>query len=202
MSKLTLMTLLTLAVAGCGLLPDHSLDYQQARNVPPLQLPDGQSPRTIQPLYPIPEVQVAPDRQAVVVEGQGRSQRFVAPPPKPLLKTAVAEQPQTPAIASKPVIVGDGNAHPMLQISGDMLKVWDNLAAALKAANIRVTDRNQSLGLYFVELTVAGKKSNYQVKLTRTNNDNLVSLQKDDDTVAESDVSQSLFESLLKSWPQ
>lgn len=199
MRKLFLVAVLPLA--GCGLLPDYSLDYQKAQMLPPLQLPEGQNSRAIQPLYPIPDITAPTDKQAVVVEGKGRKRHFAAPAPKPLVIAAeTGQQPILPA--SKPVILNDGNGHPVMQTSGDMLQVWDRLATALKAANIKVTDRNQSLGLYFVELAANGKTSAYQLKLTRTNNDNVISLQKDDDTVAEAELSQTVFDGLLKNWPE
>lgn len=196
-----LVLLLVLPVAGCGLLPDNTLDYQKAKVLPPLQLTDAQDSRPIQPLYPIPDVTVPTEKQAVVTEGKGRRQHFAAPAPKPL--TVAADSGQQPVSGvSKPVILTDGNGHPVMQTSGDMLQAWDRLAAALKVANIKVTDRNQSLGLYFVELADNGKKTAYQLKLTRTNNDNVISLQKDDDTVADAGLSQTVFDSLLKNWPE
>lgn len=41
----------------------------------------------------------------------------------------------------------------------------------------------------------------YQLKLIRTSNDNVISLQKDDETLVESELSQQTFERLLNHWP-
>ncbi len=189
---------------GCSLMPDHSLDYQRATDLPSLKLAqDGQITRSIKPLYAIPDIDAATvQTQAVVTEGKGRSKHFVAPLPKPLVVASSKDStpPLTP-ISIKPQIVSDGNGHPVMQTAGDILQVWDNLNKALTAANIKVSDRNQSLGLYFVELTQDGKKVAYQLKLTRTSNDNVISLQKDDDTIADSDLSQRTLENVLKNWP-
>jgi uncharacterized lipoprotein len=187
-------------LSGCGLMPDRSLEYQQAKTLPPLVLSTGDS-RVIKPLYAIPEI-ATPEQPVVLVEGKGRKQRFVAPLPKPL--TVVAQQVEsssTPIVETKPQIVNDGNGHPVLQSSGDILQVWDKLNKALTAANIKVSDRNQSLGLYFVELSKDGKNTIYQLKLIRTSNDNVISLQKDDETLVESELSQQTFERLLNHWP-
>ena len=188
-------------LSGCGLMPDRSLEYQQAKTLPPLVLSTGDS-RVIKPLYAIPEI-ATPEQPVVLVEGKGRKQRFVAPLPKPLtvIATQQAESSLKPIVETKPQIVNDGNGHPVLQSSGDILQVWDKLNKALTAANIKVSDRNQSLGLYFVELSKDGKNTIYQLKLIRTSNDNVISLQKDDETLVESELSQQTFERLLNHWP-
>ena len=188
-------------LSGCGLMPDRSLEYQQAKTLPPLVLSTGDS-RVIKPLYAIPEI-ATPEQPVVLVEGKGRKQRFVAPLPKPLtvIATQQAESSLKPIVETKPQIVNDGNGHPVLQSSGDILQVWDKLNKALTAANIKVSDRNQSLGLYFVELSKDGKNTIYQLKLIRTSNDNVISLQKDDETLVGSELSQQTFERLLNHWP-
>ena len=190
-----------LSLGGCSLMPDRSLDYLQAKNVPPLVVPTAEG-RNIKPLYVIPEI-ATPEQTVVLVQGEGRKQRFVAPSPKPLVVTgkSSAADPKPTVLASKPQIVNDGNGHPVLQTNGDILQVWDTLNKALAAANIKVSDRNQTLGLYFVDLNKDGKSTAYQLKVIRTSNDNVISLQKDDDTVAEPELSQQTFERLLNHWP-
>ena len=190
-----------LSLGACSLLPDRSLDYLQAKNVPPLVVPTAEG-RNIKPLYVIPEI-ATPEQTVVLVQGEGRKQRFVAPLPKPLVVTgqSSAGVPKPTVIASKPQIVNDGNGHPVLQTNGDILQVWDTLNKALTAANIKVSDRNQTRGLYFVDLNKDGKSTAYQLKVIRTSNDNVISLQKDDDTLADSELSQQTFERLLNHWP-
>lgn len=189
-------------LSGCGLLPDRSLEYQQAQTTAPLVLPAGDK-RSIKPLYAIPEITTAPDQAVVLVEGKGRKQRFVAPIPKPLLVANSSAELKATAVTTttKPNIVNDGNGHPVLQSNGDILQVWDTLNAALAAANIKISDKNQSLGLYFIELSSDGKKAGYQLKVIRTSNDNVISLQKDDDTLVDAELSQQIFERLLSHWP-
>ena len=193
--------LVLFSLSACSFLPDRSLDYLQAKNVPPLVVSTTEG-RNIKPLYVIPEI-ATPEQTVVLVQGEGRKQRFVAPSPKPLVVTgkSSAADPKPTVLASKPQIVNDGNGHPVLQTNGDILQVWDTLNKALAAANIKVSDRNQTLGLYFVDLIKDGKSSAYQLKVIRTSNDNVISLQKDDDTLAESELSQQTFERLLNHWP-
>ena len=195
--------LATVSMSACGLLPDRSLEYQQAQTTAPLVLPAGEK-RSIKPLYAIPEITTDPDQAVVLVEGKGRKQRFVAPTPKPLLLAAASSEVKATTvtvIVNKPNIVNDGNGHPVLQSNGDILQVWDTLNAALAAANIKISDKNQSLGLYFIELSSDGKKAGYQLKVIRTSNDNVISLQKDDDTLVDAELSQQIFERLLSHWP-
>lgn len=189
------------SMSGCGLMPDRSLEYQQAQTTAPLVLPAGDK-RSIKPLYVIPEVTTVLGQ--AVVEGKGRKQRFVAPIPKPLLVANSSSEMKATTVgvtASKPQIVNDGNGHPLLQSNGDILQVWDTLNIALAAANIKVVDKNLSLGLYFIELSSNDKKAGYQLKVIRTSNDNVISLQKDDDTLVDSELSQQIFERLLSHWP-
>ena len=97
-----------LSLGACSLLPDHSLDYLQAKNVPPLVVPTAEG-RNIKPLYVIPEI-ATPEQTVVLVQGEGRKQRFVAPSPKPLVVTgkSSAADPKPTVLASKPQIVNDG----------------------------------------------------------------------------------------------
>ena len=193
--------LVLFSLSACSFLPDRSLDYLQAKNVPPLVVSTTDS-RSIKPLYAIPDI-ATPTQTVVLVQGEGRKQRFVAPLPKPLVVAgqSSAVDPKPTVLASKPQIVNDGNGHPVLQMNGDILQVWDTLNKALAAANIKVSDRNQTLGLYFVDLIKDGKSAAYQLKVIRTSNDNVISLQKDDDTLAEPELSQQTFERLLNHWP-
>jgi uncharacterized lipoprotein len=79
--------------------------------------------------------------------------------------------------------------------------VWEQLGLAMKAANLNVTDRNQSLGLYYLELVQDNKKQAYLLKLTQTSINNIVSVQKDSDTLADSKLSQQILLNIIKHWP-
>ncbi|AQA19830.1 hypothetical protein BST95_17840 [Halioglobus japonicus] len=73
---------LAAALSGCGYLfgdggmfPDRSQDYKKAEEVPVIAVPDGKDSRSLQEIYPIPEVE-----QDVVLAGD-----FEVPRPTPLV---------------------------------------------------------------------------------------------------------------------
>jgi hypothetical protein len=202
MKRECLLLAMTLMMSGCGLFPNRSLDYLQAKTLPPLdtQLP---TQREIQPLYVIPNVTTPADKAAVLVQGKGRKQEFVVPTPQSVLpkETSNDMAVQVPTALSKPEIVFDGNNVPLLHTAGNSLQVWEQLGQAMKAANIEVTDRNQSLGLYYLELVQDNTKQTYLLKLTQTSINNIVSVQKDSDTLADSKLSQQILLNIIKHWP-
>ncbi|HQV81264.1 MAG: outer membrane protein assembly factor BamC [Agitococcus sp.] len=200
MKRECLLLAMTLIMSGCGLFPNRSLDYLQAKTLPPL---DAQlaTQREIQPLYVIPKVTTPTDKAAVLVQGKGRKQEFVVPTPQSILPKETPNNVVTQAVASKPEIVFDGNSVPLLHTAGNSLQVWEQLGLAMKAANLNVTDRNQSLGLYYLELVQDNKKQAYLLKLTQTSINNIVSVQKDSDTLADSKLSQQILLNIIKHWP-
>ena len=200
MKRECLLLAMTLIMSGCGLFPNRSLDYLQANTLPPL---DAQlaTQREIQPLYVIPKVTTPTDKAAVLVQGKGRIQEFVVPTPQSILPKETPNNVVTQAVASKPEIVFDGNSVPLLHTAGNSLQVWEQLGLAMKAANLNVTDRNQSLGLYYLELVQDNKKQAYLLKLTQTSINNIVSVQKDSDTLADSKLSQQILLNIIKHWP-
>ena len=189
-------------LSGCSLFPDRSLDYLQANTIQPLTT-DSQS-RPIKPLYAIPVVSTPAEQVAQVVQSKGRKQEFVVPSPKPLVLSA-AEQttPKTEEnVEQKPSLIFDGNQHPVLMVTGEQLKLWEQLGQAISAAKVKITDRNQSSGLYFIELSQTNnKKESYLLKLSSTTAKTVVSLQKDEDTLADSALSQQVLTELIKHWP-
>ena len=200
MKRECLLLAMTLIMSGCGLFPNRALDYLQANTLPPL---DAQlaTQREIQPLYVIPKVTTPTDKAAVLVQGKGRKQEFVVPTPQSILPKETPNNVVTQAVASKPEIVFDGNSVPLLHTAGNSLQVWEQLGLAMKAANLNVTDRNQSLGLYYLELVQDNKKQAYLLKLTQTSINNIVSVQKDSDTLADSKLSQQILLNIIKHWP-
>lgn len=204
--RLVLMAVLLATQTACSLLPNHSLDYRQAKELPPLAATDKTRP--INALYPVPTVTPSSTTVALT-QGKGRKEKFNIPAPQPLVVNALASAGESEptgdkvrmAELSKPQLVRDGNGYPLLQVDGDNNRVWDSLQQALATAAITVDDRNQSLGLYFITWTMDGKKANYQLKLTRTASTNVLAMQKDDDTVADAVISEQVFNRLLQHWP-
>lgn len=196
---------LLLVMSGCSLLPDHSLDYRQARDLPPLKLPEGQGKtRPVQPLYPVPEVRQG-TRTVVLTGKDGRREKFIVPAPEPLVVSAPAvtakgEGAGQPVL--KPRLISDGNGYPLLQVDGDVDQIWDSLGSALARGKLGVEDRNQSLGVYYLKpLAGDGAPGSLQLKMTRTSGGCLLSLQMNEDTVADAAIARQLFDKLLENWP-
>lgn len=202
MKRECLLLATALMLSGCGLFPNRSLDYLQAKTLPPLEalVP---TQREVQPLYVIPNVMTPTEKAAVLVQGKGRKQEFVVPMPQSILPKQASNDVVTQAqtVISKPEMVFDGNNVPLLHTAGNGLQVWEQLGQAMKAANIDVTDRNQSLGLYYLEVVQDNKKQAYLLKLTQTSINNVVSVQKDNDTLADSKLSQQILLNIIKHWP-
>lgn len=176
---------------------DRASDYRTAQELPPLILPPGQVSRPIKPLYPIP-----PSATEAKIEWP---KKFDAPKPKPLVLPAGAESTSAPpetAATEKPVLTQDGNTNPVLTVIGDFNAIWDHLDVALRASRVKVDDRDQRVGLYYLDLPAAdGKKTVYQLRVTRSQSAYVLALQKDDDTLAPEAITRTLFESIVSHWP-
>jgi len=192
----TLVLLLAagLLTACVGPFRDRSLVYREAADVPPLALPDGQETRPVRPLFPVPP-------ETGTVEWP---KKFEVPRPRPLPADTASASP-APAQASsvgKPVLSQDGNGYPVLSIQGDFNAVWDGLDQALRAASVKVEDRDQRLSLYYLRLAdAAGKQATYQLRVTRGQTAYVLALQQDDDTLAPQAMTRTLFESIASRWP-
>lgn len=184
------------ALAGCSAIrgPD---EYRSARELPPLALPPGAETRPIKPAFAIPPGPVPTTWPKT----------FEVPKPKPLPEAAARAEgeaaPAAPAVADKPVLTQDGNGYPLLSIAGDFNAIWDRLQDALQRAGVKVEDRDQRVNLYFLRLDDAsGKNVAYQLRLARAQSAYTLTLQKDDDTLAPRETSQSLFEGIVNHWPE
>jgi len=190
--------LVLVLLAGCSTyFRDRASDYRSAKEAPPLQLPAGQETRPIKPLYPVPP---GPETSVDL------SKKFEAPKPKPLVvapEVAATAPIAIPATTQKPVLTQDGNGYPVVSIEGDFNAIWDRLDESLRAGSIKVDDRDQRVGLYYLTLPDAdGKKTAYQLRVTRGQSAYTLALQKDDDTLAPQSTTKTLFESIVKNWPK
>lgn len=192
--RVAALSALVFALAACSTFRDRSADYQTAENAPLLQFPAGSEARPLRDLYPIP-----------AISSQTKlSGKFEVPAPKPLLVAQPgAAEPLGKEQANAQLTLGqDGNGYPTLQAQGGFSQIWDKLDQALKAADVKIDDRNQSLGLYFLRLPNAESKlDSYQLRVTRGVNAYALSLQKDDDTLASPALTKTLFEKIQAKWP-
>lgn len=186
------MTVLALGLSACA---SRGEDYFAARELPALKLPEGQESRQIKPLFPVPPATSAQ---------KAWPDRFEVPRPRPMEILAEQSAPasDTQAGNEKPELTVDGNGYAVLSVRGDFNAIWDSLDQALRAAGIKVEDRDQGLSQYFLSLADAnGKKATYQLRVIRGQSAYNLTLQKDDDTLASQDMTRTLFESIVARWP-
>ena len=180
----------TLLPACSGYLRDRSLDYGQAKPSPALTIPEGVETRAIKPLYPIP---------AVAETAPASGKNFVVPfPPamKPVQEVSLPPLPNSPG--RTPVKLGtDGNGVPELRVVGPRERVGDELGRALNNAGVTIKDRNQELGV--VDVTISGQ--DYQLRMVRATEAFVLSLQRNDETLAPVAVSRNLLTTLQARWP-
>jgi uncharacterized lipoprotein len=185
-----------LGLGACSWLPDHSADYRGAGEVPRMTLPAGTDSHALTDVYPIPPQTVKP---------VWKSKRFEAPAPAPLaLSGDIPMGTAGGGLDPQNVLsrTQDGNGYPTLSVTGGFDQIWDSLGQALHAASVKVDDRNQSLGLYYLDLAdPSGKILPYQLKVTRALNAYSMSLQKDDDTLAPTETTSTLFDKIQAKWP-
>lgn len=191
MRRLGLVLLAATVLPACsGYFRDRSLDYGQAKSTSALSLPAGVETRPIKSLYPIP---------AVAATAPASGKNFVVPfPPamKPIQEAALPPLPNSPG--RSPVKLGtDGNGVPELRVIGPRERVWDELARALGNAGVTIKDRNQDLGR--VDVTIS--EQSYQLRMVRASEAFVLSLQRNDETLAPVAVSRNLLTTLQARWP-
>ncbi|MES2918303.1 MAG: outer membrane protein assembly factor BamC [Pseudomonadota bacterium] len=186
--------LLLAGLGGCASLAGPA-EYRTVREVPPLALPVGTETRPIKPLFVIPPGPVPTTWP----------KKFEVPQPKPLAIADAGPGSVAPAAApaaDKPVLTQDGNGYPLLTIAGDFNAIWDRLEESLRGAAVKVDDRDQRVAIYFLRLDdEAGKNLPYQLRLARTQSAHTLTLQKDDDTLAPRETTRSLYEAIVRHWP-
>ncbi|MEL0028075.1 MAG: outer membrane protein assembly factor BamC [Perlucidibaca sp.] len=187
---LTVVVAATLLPACSGFFRDRSLDYVKAESTPGFDIPANVNTRPIQPLYPIPPA--AADAPPV-------TQPVKAPFPPAMGEVKVVELPPLPNLPGRTVVKfgTDGNGVPELRVVGPRERVWDELGRALRNADVTVEDRNQSLGL--IDISIAKQK--YQMRMVRATEAFVISVQRDDDTLAPVNLSRNLLGTLQARWP-
>lgn len=180
---------LTLLPGCTNFFRDRSQAYAQAGSTPPLVLPDTPT-RPIKPLNPIPAVS-----QPYVSTGKS----FEPPFPPSLQQAKTADLPVLANLPGRSVVkMGtDGNGVPEIRVIGPRERIWDELGRALRNAQIKIRDRNQSLGI--VDITI--DKQDYQLRMVRATEAFVITVQRNDETLAPIAVSRTLLTSLQARWP-
>lgn len=134
-------------------------------------------------------------------------------------KNTVALADQNLPVSDRAFIEQDGNGNPILLIKTGFGQAWTSVADALKAANVRVTDKNRTAGLFYIALDseqqpvpekqeegffsgILGEDESsstegqevYQIRLTPFNDEVQVSVERNINTVAPVKVSDQLLQ--------
>lgn len=93
------------------------------------------------------------------------------------------------------LLTRDGNGYPVLVIQQEFNRAWIAVAEALAKTDLKIDDRNRSLGIFYVIYgeTDEGEEAQYQIKLNRAENGIQVAVQIDDEQIAPKDVSELMI---------
>ncbi|MEO6699851.1 MAG: outer membrane protein assembly factor BamC [Paraperlucidibaca sp.] len=188
MSRVICVILAMSVLPACSsFFRDRSMAYVDAKTTPPLNIPSDVSTRPITPLYPIPEMAAKPINAP--------AEAPFPPEMKAQVGVELAALPSAPG--RTPVKFGtDGNGVPELRVVGPRERVWDELGRTLKAIDVKIKDRNQSLGIVYI--TVG--EQDYQLRMIRATEAYVISVQRDDDTLAPVSLSRNLLGTLQVRW--
>ena len=163
-----MLAISVLALTGCSLLPDHTLDYRKAEVLPRMAVPEGMSVDASEDLFRVPE----PDRRVPYRQ----KDRFEAPTPP---ETTVAVEPgpapgePVPDVRNtRIVLTRDGNDYPIIMIYTAFPWAWEYVGQSLAETDLRVEDRSRDAGIFFVRVPKQyglGEKE-AQIKLSHTVN--------------------------------
>lgn len=196
---LPLLLLVGMTVTGCSKLAvnNSSLDYREATPLPPLQLPVDQATRPFVALYPVPALpESSPDTAPPMTNEKGN--RFQLPAPLPLDTAAIQARASVDVgRPSAPTIVIDGNGFPILRTEGNNDRVFESLLQALNTAKIDVTKNTRATG----QINVRLDEQAYILRLGRSGSATTVSVQDQQDALANPALTTSLLNQIIQHWP-
>lgn len=165
--------LLCSLIGSCGWLPNHYLDYRNAKAVKPLSMPPDMPFIGEQPLYPVPDVP-APEY------GDDRKDEPPEPPQLAVLgRDLEEEEPPLPDGAQAPdptqtrvLMARDGNGYPIIMMHSPFTWAWEYVSQALARTDLKIDDRDRESGIFYVKTPrkydVDGNEA--QIKLSHTVN--------------------------------
>lgn len=172
--QITVIAAVSLGLTACALLPDHSLDYRDAKVLKPMTVPDGMVFLGAQGLYQVPNRQ---ERLTGPLDGEDS---FEAPRPPQLVKTGDDGEPGTPEAVTPPppgtdttpILAKDGSGYPIIMMPVSYAWAWEKVGQALTQTDLRVTDRNRDQGLFYLTVPERYRLSPPQarLKLSHTTN--------------------------------
>jgi outer membrane protein assembly factor BamC len=188
------------SLAACGLLPDHSLNYRDARMLDPIIVPDGMVFLGEQALYTVP------DADQRLIGKREEESGFEAPrPPQLVVANAAGDQGDgeagtpPPGRAGEPMLAKDGSGYPILMMPVSYDWAWERVTQALTQTDLRVTDRNRDQGVFYLTTPERYRLTppQAQLKLSHTTNGIQVAvLNGEGSALAGKDSSLAILESI------
>lgn len=168
--KLFALYALVLLIAGCGLIPDRTLVYQEAEPAPRMSVPDDMSFVGSEDLFP-----VADDDQRVSYTGE----RFEVPePPRLEVLGRAGDGPDANGTGGpdptniRVVLARDGNGYPIIMLATQFPWAWEHVGQALGQTDFRIDDRNRESGIFYIRVPsrYGLSERDAQLKLSHTVN--------------------------------
>lgn len=166
--KKVFLTLSLLALNGCSLLPDHTLDYRKAEVLPRMVVPEDMAVDSGEDFFRVPEA----DRRVPY----RAKDRFEVPTP-PVSELAVEPVPApgepVPDVRNtRIVLTRDGNDYPIIMIYTAFPWAWEYVGQSLAETDLRIEDRSRDAGIFFVRVPkqYGLDEKEAQIKLSHTVN--------------------------------
>lgn len=187
---------IVLGLTGCSrfAIDNGSLDYQTAKSLPPLQLPEGQPTRAMTAMYPAPALRAYSDSTPSFHNQNGK--RYQMPEPRPLDTSSIATSTSV-GKPTAPVMVKDGNGTPILRIEGNDAQIWQMVNQAIDATGLNVVYRDQ--GLARVDLRINDKP--VMLRFNRTGILTTITAQDDKNALIDQAAATDLFTQIMTRWP-
>lgn len=160
-------------LAGCSLLPNHRLDYQQATVGEPLKLPADVTMIDNSQAYSLP------DKGPLLAADKRGAFDVAMPAQLPSITSSQQEQQDDKTAGPAPdvshvrsVMANDGNGYPMIMIHTRYAWAWEYVGDALKKSGVDVTDKDREAGLYYLRLAKSHdvNERDVELKLSHTTN--------------------------------
>ncbi|RZG92177.1 lipoprotein-34 precursor (NlpB) [Acinetobacter pittii] len=186
-----------LSLAGCGrfAINNHSLDYENAKQLAPLEYPADATVRPATPLYPAPTVEQRAIDNAPKFENK-RGNRYALPRPEQTQGNATLDaSAQTTTALGRPQLVTDGNKNPLLKVDGNTAEIWQYTKATLSTLNFNIIAQGSN------QATIKVNDNTYVLKLTGVGSSHTLALFNVDNTFASPDVAAEVLNQIYQNWP-
>lgn len=212
------------ALSGCSWMfgdtfDNRALDYLEAQESPATKVPADITLNTYD-RYPIPELT---GDQLAGTSGK-LPEKFVTPVPDAIVIDAsddgVTSLREFQSYALNPRLEKDGAGTQVLRLDAEFAISWAKVADAVAATDLKLTDLNRSLGIYFLELANPEAANDdrgwwtklwsdpieptltYELKMVSAGDGVYLSLLSDSETLADADTTRTVLTQVLNKLSQ